>query len=283
VARDTSYRADGVYGGIVDLQGAGGAPAALQNAFAVDPFVPNVVYLNDGIGVLSATSSTYTVDSRYLPSAFDPAFVEIVDRTGSPVPEVPPFSYDPSQPVTPVTNFSRKWAYFANRSGGFAIDPNHIHLIAAADSQDVQNTALCTNDVRLGETANVAKMSYSYIFAGRMERLATQSVLLACGPQKVANPYRTFDKLKMNGEVVVHELAHQWHVNEGTSKQPNNNETTGHDPNSMWNNSGLWCTMDSRQNAAQMNDDLVGFHWLTINNVVYSEYLTIRRRPDPNY
>ena len=92
------------------------------------------------------------------------------------------------------------------------------------------------------------------------------------------NPLYGLSAWTVNGENAVHEFAHGWGVNA--------NYSGGHCNANMALNSGLYCTLNvllangqvQPADAAQLNDGVVGFHWLSTSD---SEYESIRRRIDP--
>jgi hypothetical protein len=86
-----------------------------------------------------------------------------------------------------------------------------------------------------------------------------------------------FDKWTVNGENVVHELAHTFRVNY-TVHDPADT-IPGHCDRNMASNAALFCTMShgSYENG-QNGDGVVGFHYSSDDD---SEYMTIRRNTEP--
>lgn len=73
-----------------------------------------------------------------------------------------------------------------------------------------------------------------------------------------------------SGEVLVHELAHQWKVNSGYPQ----NECT----RQSYDNPSLFCQMNSPGVSAEYDDGHIAFHY---NGATDSEYMTIRRVTEP--
>lgn len=79
----------------------------------------------------------------------------------------------------------------------------------------------------------------------------------------------------MSGEVLVHELAHQWKVNSGYV----DHECT----HNSYDNPSLFCQGNGPQNSGQYDDGHVAFHYVpgATPGTADSEYVTIRTAPEP--
>lgn len=78
----------------------------------------------------------------------------------------------------------------------------------------------------------------------------------------------------MSGEVLVHELAHQWNVN---SAYPDHECTRN-----SYDSAGLFCQGNGPQNSGQYDDGHYTFHYIgTTPATADSEYMTIRKAPEP--
>lgn len=99
-------------------------------------------------------------------------------------------------------------------------------------------------------------------------------------------PVLAIENRTMVAEATVHELAHQWRVNHGGA---NPNAKYGHcgwvgsnNALPMSGEGAPFCTMTTDLYLyPEARDGKVGFHHRKFGGVVDSEYLRIRRRPDP--
>ncbi len=86
-------------------------------------------------------------------------------------------------------------------------------------------------------------------------------------------------------EALVHELTHQWRVNNDApwhvagSGGHCNVATSPSADRFIYNNSNALCTMNSIDTAS--TDGVIGFHYVTIAGQPDSEYLRIRGREEP--
>lgn len=77
---------------------------------------------------------------------------------------------------------------------------------------------------------------------------------------------------------LVHEMAHQWHVN------PNYQD--GHCNQTAYTNPSIfptmYCEMNSAQNNGQYGDGVIRFHYTGSSpQTADSEYMDIRKTPEP--
>jgi hypothetical protein len=88
---------------------------------------------------------------------------------------------------------------------------------------------------------------------------------------------------RLSGEAFVHELAHEWHVNQGANTGGHCDALLG--TTQQMHNRAAKCSMTSYMYGDPMdgerNDNIVGFHYTRVGERRDSEYLTIRRRVEP--
>lgn len=108
---------------------------------------------------------------------------------------------------------------------------------------------------------------YSYVWRENIEEATS-------GPRNRFPLTSGHDPELTSGEVLVHELAHQWKVN---STYPDNECT--HD---SYDNPALFCQSNGPQNSGQYDDGHVAFHYIgTSPATADSEYMTIRKASEP--
>lgn len=211
-------------------------------------------FLADAVGVVSGNDGDdfFSANTQDSPVLLGGAFVESVPIRDDPAPYLPfqaetAGSGDPGDSVREV---ARKWFFDADR-------PNHQHLLAGSRHADPGLQGVTT--ARIGT-------NWSWIFV---------ETVVASSPRRGAAEWR------FNGEVTAHELAHQWQVN------PPGVGAGGHCDQFRWDSTGLYCSMhpdygfastSCRGTCPEFYDGQVGFHYVSAND---SEYLTIRRRPEP--
>ena len=239
-------------------------------------------YLADAVALVTGNRA----DDYLLPNAslmkplYDSAFVEhtwLTDatRTDSDLaPDQTRLSFDGVIPHKALFNredrsekewFTRKWIRNADRTG---IDrqskPNHQVLMTAYARYEATSNARDIprhyGDTEVGDGFNEVWMWIDDINeVGHREFLA---------------------------EAVVHEMSHQWRVN------PPSSTTGGHCDSGLPNNQtrkmfdhpDKSCSMTSGgllYTSPAAYDNIVGFHYVGSGSAANSEFLTIRRRPEP--
>ncbi len=144
-----------------------------------------------------------------------------------------------------------------------AVAPNHRMMIGACRS---------TSDDELGVTID-PELVASYSFRQRIDDdVASQSVLSGLDPEKVAY------------ENTAHELTHQWRVN--VSPAPPGGNGIGHCAENAFDNPRMFCHMhgdwgDDPHHNGERGDTVMKLHYVKRANGADSEYLTIRRAPEP--
>jgi hypothetical protein len=266
VANDRA--ADNRGGDILTLVGT------LQNSYGVDRsgFSNGALdYLNDGAVRETPPPNQFETNTSYLAGAFAPAFVEYVllDAIANPHVSIP---FIDQLTAGQLALFAGKWVenadHTASPTGGVRFPPmalNHQYLIGAASHLNV--------NVVLGSTFNGNRANFSFIWLDTLERgcsvrnFARNQQLLIFG----LNP------ANVNGETVVHEIAHQWDVN------PPEATTGGHCNQTVYPTHPTptaGCIMHAVSDA-NANDNVAAFHYVNNAGVVDSEYITIRSAPDP--
>lgn len=205
--------------------------------------------LADAVGVVDDPEDTfYQLNTSYVRDHFAAAFVEYVWDDRDPVPYVP---YVPIvrgfTASDPLGALARKWFY------AYGTD-NVQHLLAGARGEQA------TNEVFLGLTTSRIGTNFSWIFVEAVNSEA---------------PRR--GRLRFNGEVVAHELTHEWQVN------PTGDG--GHCVSRRYDVPGLFCSMYGSYNdfgnckgtCPEFYDGEVALHY---DAGADSEYLYVRRRID---
>ncbi len=262
----------------------------------VSPVAVGHVYSNDGssdpganpavqgdaVGVLAATDAEtfFETDISLVAKLLDTTFIEFEEATQNfaETPFVETFS-DPDD----LDIYTKKWFQNANRIPGatpaIAQKANTIHLLGAREWPNTlaldPTGQTCNATVQLGATVRALGTNGSFVFVNRINNIVSQSNLGSCsGGKRAANPWRYLNASTVNAETTDHELAHQWRVNPGSGHCTNTIAVQPSPPPDP----PLYCTMNSSQNAKQMGDGVVGFHYQSASD---SEYVTIRSAGDP--
>ena len=198
----------------------------------------------------SGADPFFRFDDRYVKGAYADAFVDAmrISTSGTGVP-----FYDALNP-TQMSLVAGKW--FAAKTTN-NIPSNHGIAIAASTRASV-----APGTISLGTTVGV----YSYVWRDTIDTVTS-------GPVSKYPLTHGHDPVKMSGEVLVHELAHQWSVN---PSYPN-----GECTQNMYANA-KYCQMNSPNNTGQFDDDIVQFHYVgTAPSTADSEYMTMRLQQEP--
>jgi len=266
VAND--HAADNRGGDVLTLVGP------LQHSYGVDrsTFAGGALdYLNDGAVMELPAQSQFETNTGYLAGAFQLAFVEyVILNPQKNTHTALPFVEELGGGALPL--FAGKWVENADHTpsptGGLRFPPmlqNHQYLIGGANH--------INTNVVLGSTFNINRANFSYIFVDTIERGCTVRNFSRTGHLLIFG----LTPANVNGETVVHEIAHQYDVN------PPESTTGGHCNNTVYPlhpspNAG--CVMHAVSDA-NSNDNIVVFHYITNAAGIDSEYITIRSSPDP--
>jgi hypothetical protein len=238
---------------------------AIPGAFEIEldtpltkPFVTDIqiggMQLGDAIANLSRPGGdpVYHLNEAYVKSAFADAYVDVVTAPTSGV-ILPLYENMTEQNMVFV---SSKW--FAARTSP-AHPPNNGLAVAGG----TRASLAATNALSLGTTAG----PYSYVWNENIDTATS-------GPHSQYPLLSGHNADKTRGEVLVHELAHQWNVNSGYA----NNECN----RNAYSTPTKFCQGNGPQNSGQYDDDFVQFHYVgTTPATADSEYMTMRRADDP--
>jgi len=164
---------------------------------------------------------------------------------------------------TTLQHLAEKWSSLVNGS----LEPNHQLLIIASD-----NSAGGTGtDAGLTISQVPGKRTSSWVFWETIDQVLS------------GNNVNTVNKWAR--KTAAHEIAHQWRTNGLWNPSPH----ADHCPatTKTWNDPSAYCLLaDADPNGsgsvAQRTNGIARFHFLTLpNGSTHSEYLEIRRRPDP--
>lgn len=230
---------------------------------------PVLDFLADALGVVTGNRDTdyYLPLATLMPKAFDPMFVEhvwLTDATAADHPDLldaqDRIRFDGVIPFEAVLDkqgmeneselLFKKWARNVRRGGDLrSARPNHQVLLSTAKHA-------IAPDEYMGLTEAGGGRNHTFLFV----KSATST-----------NERR---------EVLIHELTHQWRVNNGG--QGHCDLTGRRQDRRMWDHSGLLCTMTSKlYPSLESTDGIVGFHYVKENGVVDSELTFVRQRPEP--
>jgi hypothetical protein len=219
----------------------------LAKEFDPDPSSNASFPIGDAISVDTA-NPIFRANLSYMQALYDDAFLEYVIVPESHV-QVPYY-----QRLNPTMQLfvSEKW--MRSKTHYPDVPPNHgLCLIANEGDQPAVG-------VSLGTTHGT---KYSAVWQGTIDVVTSPSYhLLVSG----------HDPVKVGGEVLVHELAHQWAVDLTTA---------GHCSYSSFRNSAKFCEMNSPGNSAEYDDGQVAFHYVRNGAAIDSEYMTIRTSTEP--
>lgn len=226
------------------------------------------VHLGDAIGIIDASvfpngDYFFAANLNYLNQAYPSAYVEYIPLPNriEPVPlipHVPAMAAGLNVSDADVVNrwidaFSGRW-YQNSRS------PNHQHVVGADRHADPGTFGYAVSTLGRGLT---------HVFIGKI----TGSFGLSAADWRLA------------GEVTVHEMAHNWHVNFDLG--PYSVHCTGE---SIFNQRDLSCSHHAHLNSdfngnsctgvcPEYSDGIVGFHYNKLSR--QSEYMYIRQRREP--
>lgn len=252
-----------------------GTPNVLQYSYGPDDsFGGGVSYLGDAVGVITpAGAPVYVLDDVLLDSVFKEAFVEYVRLPGS-IGELP---YLPTVNGPAITHLSHKWpqsSVIRGTGGKVQSRPNHQYAISASR---LPTDPLAPNGqpgAEFGQTLNpiMGGFSRSWIWGGRIEAAVGEPT----------QPVHAQSPTSVMKEVVVHEIGHQWKVNQAPASSSVN---LGHCLEERYQQDGKYCLMHMPFNDPGHNpefgDGAVALHYRNQNSAIDSEYITIRRALEP--
>jgi hypothetical protein len=241
----------------------------------------------DGIGKITGVNSAdfFELDSRYLDATFGDAFVEIRNAAVS-FAEVPYRSLTDNEDLL---DLSRKWMQGRVPSSAYPDHPfypvaapkNYIFATGVGDFVGSYTTS-CNPayfNSENGKTVRISSwhLNASAVMVANIEKQAANSVVFSCpGGFKFVSPWYPLDLQKVIGEVLTHEIAHQFSVNPGTGHciYGTNAYSTG-----LCRMNAQGTTWDEvTRLGSETGDDIVDFHYVSDTD---SEYMTIRTERDP--
>lgn len=246
-------------------------PEPLQHAYSIDTTDGRIGDAISKIDTLTLGPDDYfdAAPELAIGEAFLGAFTENIFLPDSTTPGamVPvPFVEHSEQRL--LQNLAEKWSSVVNPT----LLPNHQLLVIASD-----NTATSTIGDATGLTIDQAggDRTSSYVFRAAIAAQVSGK-----------NTEARADRWAM--KTVAHEIAHQWETN-GTLWRPLYPTTTkDHCPSTtrVYDDPASYCLLASFDpNGAgaveQRTNGIARFHLLPLGSGWHSEYLEIRRRPDP--
>ena len=194
----------------------------------------------------------YHSNEQYVSGAFAEAFVEVIKATTSGVGI--PF-YDAMSSAGNI-GVGRKW--FAARTS--VLIPPNFGLAVAAATRTPLTTA---NQLSLGTTSG----PFSYVWRQNVDDSTS-------GPKSKFPLMAGLDANIVSGEVLVHELAHQWNVNSTYPDHECNKKS--------YADSTQFCQGNGPSNSGQYGDGIVKFHYVGSSpSTADSEYMDIRKTGEP--
>lgn len=211
--------------------------------------------LADFVGVEAGNPDTdhYQPNLSYVPGLFGAAYVDYVTMPPDPLPLVTRMQEDrfANPPNDETQQFAERWYRNFDRS-------NHQFLFGC------QETTSITDGVRAIARA-LSGFTYSHVMV--------RPILGATGSAA---------SRRLLGEIVAHELAHQWQVNRWSS-----NTSGGHCGEfKYYDDPSKYCLMHYTYGPPgsalpEFTDDIVRFHYVANAQGAHSEYRWIRERCDP--
>ncbi|MEA2571166.1 MAG: hypothetical protein QOI24_3167 [Acidobacteriota bacterium] len=225
---------------------------ALTQPYYLDIVVLNT-QLGDAIVNLSQNADPlYHFDPQYVAGAFAEAFVEVITSPTGGV-GVPFYAAMNDGSMAAVGN---KW--FAAKTGPST--PSNFGLAIAASTRASLTTP---NALSLGTTGGI----FSYVWRQTIDTATA-------GPKSKYPLTSGLNATTVSGEVLVHELAHQWNVNTGYPGNECDKKS--------YANAVNYCHGNGPQNSGQYGDGIIKFHYVGSSPAnADSEYMTIRKAADP--
>ncbi|HEY0140525.1 MAG TPA: hypothetical protein VGF48_06495 [Thermoanaerobaculia bacterium] len=231
--------------------------APLSHTYTIDNSLADVP-LSDGVGLLD--EGFYERNESFVKTPFEDAFVQYLDVPQQ-LREVP---Y--AEGLFHRLFLANKWFENSPHLAGGARpgDPNVKHVLAGSVPWDYQGDPIddLLGQVEIGAARLLPSPNACWTFVENIEDMVRGNT-----------PLRNFDAATVNGENVVHELAHTWRVNYAYHRP----DDLGHCTKNMVDPAAMMCTMNSA-NDAQLGDGIVNFHW---DSDADSEYMNIRLQQEP--
>jgi len=273
----------------------------LAHTYDVDTSLGGRAGMADAVGILvdptrHTTDSYFLTNESHVDRTFGDAFVEyrtVTSQFVSPAAsgEAIPYTDVPfASPLTTqmLSDYANKWFQNATVNGASRSAVRNVKHVLAGSREPEQSSG--TNPSwTLG--MNDTSFSYTWLFGGRADDFVTDRA----SPGRVRlSGQRPAAAWTVNGEVVIHEFAHQFQVNMFPFVTYPNTAGIGHCSRYMrtqdatgtptsTNSTTLFCTMNGQQTdtvagTTQLEDGVIGFHYVDRND---SEYMEIRRAQDP--
>lgn len=198
----------------------------------------------------------YRVNTSYIRNAFWYAYADLVPLASNGV-GIPLYA---NMADTTMIFVGAKW--FAGRRSPI-VPPNTGLAVAAGTRAALANVG----QLSLGTTGG----PFSYVWRANIDDATA-------GPRSRFPLLSGHDPDRTSGEVLVHELAHQWNVNAG---YPDHECTQN-----SYDSAAFFCQGNGPQNSGQYDDSHIAFHYLkptptTPPSGADSEYITIRTASEP--
>ena len=251
-------------------------PATLSRGFRIEGLDTAV---SDGIARVTTggtlSSSDYfdapdtllaQYDGNGVPiSAFPQAFVDYNVLPDASLPGgFVPVSHVAASMDNILQDFANRWSTSVG-SGGIPSANYQLLIIADTDGSTSSDAGQTTYAVS-GQTS-------SFTFRGAIDAAVRQS-----GPHHGQNP----DNWATKNE--VHELTHQWHVDDAWLGTPGVSPHHCPPDSTVFDNSSVYCveaTSSPTQSETQSDNMIARYHLRQLGGVWDSEYFTIRQRMDP--
>lgn len=250
---------DGVKRAAVGLAGRLTFSVALPTPFqgpGMEEFPPYPSLVADFVGIVTGDPQKdyFEPNVSYLKGLFGDAFVDYVVMAPMSLPLVKTLQERLDDLADPdeTHRYAQRWY----RHSGYR---NHQLLFGSRESSSAKNGAR-------GITRTISGLSYSHVMV-----------------QKILGALGSTNSRRLLGEIVAHEVAHQWHVDRWSSHTTNGEHCSSFN---YYDNPAKSCLMrDSYENGGttlpEFYDDVVRFHYVPQSAGVDSEYRWIRERCDP--
>ena len=255
-------------------QGKTVIPEPLQHAYAVDTTDGRI---GDGISKIDALTlgpaeyfdaePDLTTGEAFLAAFTENIFLPDSTTPGAMVPV--PFIETGNQDI--LQNLAEKWSSVVHAT----LAPNHQLLVIASDNTEGSGAGDASGLTI--DQAGAGRMS-SFVFRRAIETLVSGG-----------NNNAVLKEGRWAMKTAAHEIAHQWGTN-GTIWQAQYPTTTTRDhcppTTTVYNDPARYCLLASFDSnmagsVAQRTNGIARFHLLPSGAGWHSEYLEIRRRPDP--
>jgi hypothetical protein len=265
--RTADYDVDGFYSEDRNIVGVGrNSDPSHSGAYAITLDKPLIkayfrdinvgsLQLGDAIVDLSPVDPLYHFSEQYLGDAYAEAFLEVVKTSTSGI-AVPLYN---GMTELAMSYVGLKW--FAARTL-VQPPPNFGMVIAAATSAPIAADPVTGPQIPLGTTSGT---KISYVWRQTIDEGTRPGSKFLI---------RRLDPNIVSGEVLVHEVAHQWKVNQN---YPDNECTRN-----SYADATKFCQGNGPRNSGQYGDGIVKFHYVGNSPATAdSEYMDIRKAQEP--